>query len=222
SYTLDDLQKIYNDEVLRCIDKIVEKKMIDLIEKTKKRGDTLGGIFEVIALNIIPGLGSFIQYTNKLDAKLAAAILAIQGIKGIEFGAGFDGVRKFGSQFHDEFDLSKQKKIIRKSNNAGGIEGGMSNGCNIVFRAAMKPIPTLMSALQSVDLEDCKIKKAIVERSDVCVVPAAGVVAEAVTALTLFNIILEEFGYDNIKLIRKRYFDKLKLLEKKYKFSFYN
>ncbi len=214
-YSADDLRNIYNDEILRCIDKLSEKKMIDLIEKIKSEGDTLGGIFEVMILNCIPGLGSYSQSDMKIDSKLAAAVMSIQGVKGIEFGAGFNGVKNRGSQFHDEFGLS-EKKIIRTSNNAGGIEGGMTNGMPIVFRAAMKPIPTLMKALQSVDLSDLTLNKAIVERSDVCVVPAAGVAAEAFSAITIFNQILIEFGADSIKFIKQKYFDKLKYLQKKY------
>ena len=215
-YSFDEIKKIYFDETLRCVDKIAEKKMIAFIDKTKKNGDTLDGVFEVIIRNCIPGLGSYTQNNLKLDALIAGAIISIQGIKGIEFGSGFAGVAAPGSKFHDEFDFCGGK-IVRKSNNAGGIEGGMSNGMDIVFRAAMKPIPTLMNALQSVDLADFSLKKAIVERSDVCVAPAAGVVAESVSATVIFNSIVTEFGCDSINLIKKRYIDKMNYIRKKFR-----
>jgi len=215
-YSISDLRKIYFDDCLRCVDKTLEKKMIDYIEKIKKKKDTIGGIFEVIAINALPGLGSFIQSTEKLDAKLAAAIIAIQGVKAIEFGAGFYAAKLSGSKFHDAFDI-KNNQIIRTSNNAGGIEAGMTNGMPIVLRAFMKPIPTLLAPLQSVDLQTFKIDKAIVERSDVCVVPAAGVVAEAAVARVLTAAILTDFGRDNIKFILNRYTAKKNFIKKKYK-----
>jgi chorismate synthase len=216
NYSYEDIQKIYDNSVLRCIDKTAEKKMIALIDKVKKNGDTVGGITEIIINGLIPGIGSYIQSSTKLDAALAAAVMSVQGIKAVEFGAGFKGAELTGAEFHDEFLLEKNC-VCRKTNNAGGIEGGMSNGQNIVIRAFMKPIPTLMNALDSVDVKDNKLKKAIVERSDVCVVPAAGVVCESAAASCILNFVLEEFGYDNIDFIKKRYTDKKNYIKKKFK-----
>lgn len=216
-YGADDIKSVYNDSCLRCVDKEAEKKMVKYIDLIKKSGDSIGGIFEVIILNLIPGIGSHIQHNTKLDAKIASAIISIQGIKGVEFGEGFNGSILKGSEYHDQFGL-KKKRIIRLSNNCGGVEGGISNGQPIVFKAVMKPIPTLLNPLQSVDLDDLKIKKTFVERSDVCVVPAAGVVAESNTANVILDALFDEFGYDNILLIKKRYFDKFKMIREKYGF----
>ncbi|MBP7652665.1 chorismate synthase [Candidatus Dependentiae bacterium] len=216
-YSVDEIKSVYNDNCLRCIDKNVEKKMISLIDKIKKEGNSVGGIFEVIIFNLIPGIGSHVQYNTKLDAKLASSIISIQGVKAIEFGIGFRGTVLKGSEYHDQFGY-ENKKVTRLSNNCGGIEGGISNGEPIVFRAAMKPIPTLVNPLQSIDLNGFAVKKTFVERSDVCVVPAAGVVAESCASTVVLDSVLEEFGYDNISFIKKRYFDKLKMIKKKYRF----
>ncbi|HOK41023.1 MAG TPA: chorismate synthase [bacterium] len=213
-YNYFEIKKIQDDNILRCIEKEVEKKMLDLIAKIRNKGDTIGGVFEVIIHNIFIGLGSYVHFDARLDAKLAAAIMSIPGIKGVEIGAGFDGTKLSGSQFHDEFDFLKDR-IIRKTNNAGGIEGGISNGEDIIIHGAIKPIPTLINSLQSVNLKTYKKEKAIVERSDVCVVPAAGVVAEAMAAIVISNEILNFFGEGSIEQILKRYKEYKKYLKKK-------
>ncbi|MFH1645884.1 MAG: chorismate synthase [Candidatus Omnitrophota bacterium] len=182
---------------LNCPDKNAENLMKKEIDKAKAAGDTLGGTFEVIAVNLPIGLGSCMHYDRKLDARLAAELCSIQAIKGVEFGAGFEGCKLFGSQFHDAITL-KGKKIARKTNNAGGIEGGMSNGEDIVLRCAMKPIATLLNPIDSVDMRTKSMKKADVERSDICAVAAAGIVAENVTAFVLAQAVLEKYGSDSM------------------------
>lgn len=188
---------------LHCADKSSASLMRKRIEHAKRTGDTLGGGFEVIGLNVMPGLGSHVHYDRKLDARLALELISIQAIKGVEFGAGFLGTQLPGSEFHDEIVL-KGKKISRRTNNAGGIEGGITNGEPLRISCAMKPISTLMNPLLSIDMKSGKAKKAGVERSDVCAVPAAGVVAENVTAFVIAQSILEKFGGDSLQEIRGR------------------
>jgi chorismate synthase len=202
---------------VRTADGEAETKMIDLIEECKKSGDTLGGIFEVVALGLPPGLGTHTQWDCKLDGRLAQALMSIQAIKGVEIGLGFEMARRRGSQVHDEifFDPSKMvsegtPRIVptgfyRGSNNSGGTEGGMSNGAPLVVRVAMKPISTLMSPLQSVDLRSKEPADASVERSDVCSAPAAAVVGEAVVAFELANAFLQKFGGDSLHEIERNY-----------------
>jgi chorismate synthase len=191
--------------------------MITLIDECKKNGDTLGGIFEVVALGLPPGLGSHTQWDRKLDGRLARALMSIQAIKGVEIGLGFEMARRRGSQVHDEifFDPAKMVTegtprivptgLYRGSNNSGGTEGGMSNGSPLIVRAAMKPISTLMSPLQSVDLRTRQPADASVERSDVCSAPAAAVVGEAVVAFELAVAFLEKFGGDSLHEITRNY-----------------
>ena len=186
---------------LNCADKESEALMIRRIDQAKKTGDTLGGGFEIIGLNIMPGLGSHVHYDRKLDARLAFELMSIQAIKGIEFGFGFAGTQLPGSAFHDEI-LLKGKSIMRRTNNAGGIEGGISNGEPLRISCAMKPIATLMNALSSVNIKTGKVKKASTERSDVCALPAAAVVAENVACFVLAQAVLEKFGGDSMKEIK--------------------
>ena len=202
---------------VRVADKEAEKKMIDLIDGCKKRGDTLGGIFEVVVLGLPPGLGSHTQWDRKLDGRLARALMSIQAIKGVEIGLGFEMARRSGSQVHDEIFFDPHKMVsegtprivptgfYRGSNNSGGTEGGMSNGAPLVVRAAMKPISTLMSPLRSVDLRSKQPADASVERSDVCSAPAAAVVGEAVVAFELAVAFLEKFGGDSLHEITRNY-----------------
>jgi chorismate synthase len=202
---------------VRTADSAAEEKMIGLIEECKKEGNTLGGIFEIIALGLPPGLGTHTQWDRKLDGRLAQALMSIQAIKGVEIGLGFEMARRRGSQVHDEifFDPAKMvsegtPRIVptgfyRGSNNSGGTEGGMSNGAPLVVRVAMKPISTLMSPLQSVDLRSKQQTDASVERSDVCAAPAAAVVGESVVAFELANAFLEKFGGDSLREIRRNY-----------------
>jgi chorismate synthase len=202
---------------VRTADSAAEEKMIGLIEECKKEGNTLGGIFEIIALGLPPGLGTHTQWDRKLDGRLAQALMSIQAIKDVEIGLGFEMARRRGSQVHDEifFDPAKMvsegtPRIVptgfyRGSNNSGGTEGGMSNGAPLVVRVAMKPISTLMSPLQSVDLRSKQQTDASVERSDVCAAPAAAVVGESVVAFELADAFLEKFGGDSLREIRRNY-----------------
>jgi chorismate synthase len=202
---------------VRTADKEAEAKMIDLIEECKKTGDTLGGIFEVVVLGLPPGLGTHTQWDRKLDGRLAQALMSIQAIKGVEIGLGFEMARRRGSQVHDEifFDPAKMvtegtPRIVptgfyRGSNNSGGTEGGMTNGAPLIVRVAMKPISTLMSPLQSVDLRSKEPTDASVERSDVCAAPAAAVVGESVVAFELANEFLDKFGGDSLREITRNY-----------------
>src|SRR3990172_85772 len=187
---------------LNCADSEAEKKMKDTIDKAKNKGDSVGGIFEIIVMNPPFGLGSHVQFDRKLDGRLAQALMSIQAIKGIEAGIGFRSADLFGSQVHDEIHYRKDKRgFYRKTNNAGGIEGGISNGEDIVLRAVMKPIPTLSTPLKSVDIITKKPFKASVERSDVCAVPSAAVVGEAVVAFEIGDAVQDKFGGDSLKEI---------------------
>jgi chorismate synthase len=202
---------------VRTADSAAEAEMIALIETCKKEGNTLGGIFEVVALGLPPGLGSHTQWDRKLDGRLAQALMSIQAIKGVEVGLGFEMARRRGSQVHDEIFFQPDKMVTegtprivptgfyRGSNNSGGTEGGMTNGSPLVVRVAMKPISTLMSPLQSVDLRTKHAADASVERSDVCAAPAAAVVGESVVAFELANAFLEKFGGDSLREIQRNY-----------------
>ncbi|MCI0706815.1 MAG: chorismate synthase [Ignavibacteriae bacterium] len=189
---------------VRILDKKIEGKAIDAIRKTKKLGDTLGGVFEVLVTGAPIGLGSYVQYDRKLDGQLSQAVMSIHAVKGVEIGDGFTNARKYGSDVHDEFSV-KGGTISRKTDRAGGLEGGVTNGEMIVLHGAMKPISTLANPLQSVDLAARKSVKARYERSDVCAVPACSVIAEAVIAPVLANAFLEKYGGDSMKEIQARY-----------------
>jgi chorismate synthase len=210
---------------VRTADKEAEAEMIELIEECKKNGDTLGGVFEVVAVGLPPGMGTHTQWDRKLDGRLAQALMSVQAIKGVEIGLGFEMARRRGSQVHDEifFDPAKMvtegtPRIVptgfyRGSNNSGGTEGGMTNGAPLIVRVAMKPISTLMSPLQSVDLRSKQPADASVERSDVCAAPAAAVVGESVVAFELANAFLEKFGGDSLREIKcnyESYLDRIK------------
>lgn len=199
------IDKIKNTDnsPLRVIDSELEKKMINEIDKAKKVGDTLGGVFEIIATNIPIGLGSYVNWDRKLDGKIAQGMMSLQGIKGVEIGIGFRAAELFGSQVHDEIYYDDGYK--RYSNNAGGIEGGISNGSSIVVRAAMKPIPTLRKPLRSVDMKTKEEFEAQKERSDVCAVPSASIVAENILAWILANEIMIKFGGDSIEEVKDNY-----------------
>jgi chorismate synthase len=180
--------------------------MMRKIDEAKSAGDTLGGVFEVIIKGVPVGLGSHAHWDRKLDARLAHALMSVQAIKGVEVGAGFGVANRPGSQVHDEIFWSRKEGFYRKTNMAGGIEGGISNGEQILLRAAMKPIPTLMKPLRSVDLASKRPFKASVERSDVCAVPAAGVVAEAAAAFEIAAALVEKFGGDSIDEMKRNFF----------------
>lgn len=203
---------------VRCPVRQASSRMMKRIDAAKKAGDSLGGIFEVVVTGVPPGLGSHVHWDRKLDGRLAGALMSVQAIKGVEVGVGFKAGAAPGSKVHDEiFYCSGGKdrhrgpywpacpRFYRKTNNAGGIEGGMSNGEPIVLRAVMKPIPTLYKPLRSVDISTKKPFKASVERSDVCAAPAAAVVAEAVVAFEVAGAFLEKFGGDSVRETGRNY-----------------
>jgi chorismate synthase len=177
--------------------------MIEKIRQAIQSKDSIGGVFEVVAQGVPVGLGSYAQSDRRLDARLSQSIMSIPGIKGLEIGLGFRYANSFGSQVHDAIYYSKDKGYFRKTNNAGGIEGGISNGQPIVLRACMKPISTLLFPLESVSILTKKSSQAAVERSDICVVEAAGVVAESNVAFVLADALLEKFGGDNLSDIKQ-------------------
>ncbi|APT92445.1 chorismate synthase [Corynebacterium phocae] len=192
-----DLNDIDSSPV-RSASKEAEESMVAEIESAKKAGDTLGGIVEVVVSGLPVGLGSHISGEARLDAQLAAALMGIQSVKGVEVGDGFEEARRRGTQAHDEMVRETQGGVGRLSNRAGGLEGGMTNGQDLRLRAAMKPISTVPRALKTVDMSTGAAATAIHQRSDVCAVPAGGVVAEAMVALVLARAVLEKFGGDSL------------------------
>ena len=192
-----DMNRIDEDPV-RCADPKTSTAMITEIESAHSDGDTLGGVVEVLAYNLPPGLGSHVHWDRRLDARLAAAMMGIQAIKGVEVGDGFTTATRRGSVAHDEIERGPDGSIRRRTDRAGGTEGGMSNGEILRVRAAMKPISTVPKALDTIDVKTGEAAKAINQRSDVCAVPAAGVVAEAMVALVLAEAVLEKFGGDSV------------------------
>jgi chorismate synthase len=198
-----------NEILLSCADPDTEQRMKEEVDKVLRTGDSVGGVFEVVAHNVPPGLGTYAQWDERLDAMLAAAVMSLQAVKAVEIGCGISAAASPGSQVHDEIGYeakSRYTKFSRAHNNAGGIEGGVSNGEEIRVRGYLKPISTLRRPLQSVDFATREPVKAAYERSDVCVVPAAGVAAEAMVALTLARAALEKFGGDSV-LETKRNFE---------------
>ncbi|KQQ27513.1 MULTISPECIES: chorismate synthase [unclassified Frondihabitans] len=194
--TLDDLEALDGDP-LRCFDPETSALMVAEVDDAKKAGDTLGGVVEVLAYNLPPGLGSHVQWDRRLDSQLAAALMGIQAIKGVEVGDGFLTTTRRGSEAHDELRQTS-RGISRDTDRAGGTEGGMSTGTVLRVRAGMKPIATVPHALATVDVATGETASAHHQRSDVCAVPASGVVAEAMVALVLANSVLEKFGGDSI------------------------
>ncbi len=190
---------------VRCVDPEAEKKMIQLIDQMKEGGDTLGGIFEIVAVGAPVGLGSCMHYDRKLDSIIGAAILSIQAVKAVEIGEGVLSASQPGSSVHDEIFYSKEKGFYRDSNASGGFEGGMTNGELIIVRGFMKPLSTLRSPMTSVNVVTKEPFKATVERSDVCAVPSAGIVGEAVVAFELARAFLEKFGGDSVTEIKRNY-----------------
>ncbi len=202
----DEIFRIRNKSKIYCLDKLAEAKMIEKIKKAKKEGNSLGGVIEIIAFGVPPGLGSHTQWDLRLDGILAGALMSVQAIKGVEVGLGFGFAGKFGSQVHDEIFYREDKGAFsRVTNNAGGIEGGITNGEVVIARAAMKPIPTLMKPLRSVDIITKEPKNASTERSDVCAVPAVSVVGEAVIAFEIARSFMEKFGGDSIGEVTRNY-----------------
>jgi len=199
----------------RCIDKDASREMCLEIESAKSDGDTLGGTVEMIAHGLPPGLGSYTQWDRRLDGALAGALMSIPGIKGVEIGSGFGASSKRGSLVHDEIFFDKKRKtFFRKTNNAGGIEGGITNGENVVLRAAMKPIATLLRPLGSVNIKSKKRAAAQVERADVCALPACGVITESVAAIEIARAFTEKFGGDSLLEMKRNYEGYIKQIKK--------
>lgn len=193
----DDVENIDSDP-LRAFNSELSAEMIAEVDAAHKEGDTLGGVVEVLIYGMPPGVGSFVHWDRRLDSQLAGALMGIQAIKGVEVGDGFETARRRGSEAHDEIAVGDSGLVERLTDRAGGIEGGMSNGEIIRVRAAMKPISTVPKALKTIDVATGDEAKAHHQRSDVCAVPAAGVVAEAMVALTIANAVLEKFGGDSV------------------------
>ena len=205
----DDLNAVADEDPVRCLDRKASALMCKEIDEAKDRGDTLGGIFEVVARGLPVGLGSYVSWHRRLDGRLAAAVMSIQAVKGVDLGMGFEAASRPGSEVHDPIVLAEDQTrsggIGRASNRAGGLEGGVTTGQPILVRGGMKPISTLRKRLPSVDLRDGSAGDAAVERSDVCAVPAAGVVGEAMVALVIADAVLEKFGGDSVRELRRNF-----------------
>ncbi|WP_413489190.1 chorismate synthase [Carnobacterium divergens] len=203
SYTTAEIKELSENSPVRCLDKEVEQQMMTKIDEAKKAGDTIGGVVEVVVGGVPAGLGSYVQWDKKLDAKIARAIVSINAFKGAEFGVGFEAARRPGSQVMDAIEWDEKTGYTRTTNNLGGFEGGMTNGMPIVVRGVMKPIPTLYKPLPSVDIDSKETFKADIERSDSCAVPAASVVAEAVVAWEVAEALLDKFDGDSFKRLKE-------------------
>jgi chorismate synthase len=200
----NDQEKIDADPV-RCADAKTSELIVKEIEQAHSDGDTLGGVCEVLVFDVPPGLGSHVHWDRRLDARLAGAMMGIQAIKGVEIGDGFLTATRRGSFAHDEIVKNQSGKIVRRTDRAGGTEGGMSNGEILRISIAMKPISTVPKALDTIDVATGEAAKAINQRSDVCAVPASGIVAEAMAALVLAQAVLEKFGGDSVSETRRNY-----------------
>lgn len=219
AYTPTDVTEMNREadaSPVRCLDPVAAAEMMKAIDAAAAAGDTLGGVFEVVACGLPVGLGSYASWEERLDGRFAAALMSIQAMKGVEIGAGFLAARSLGSEVHDEIEPDRSRTrsggYRRRRNNAGGLEGGMTTGEPVVVRAAMKPLSTLMRPLDSVDVRSGKPARAVRERSDVCAVPAAAVVGEAMAALVLADAMREKFGGDSLGEMRtnhKAYLERL-------------
>jgi chorismate synthase len=205
SITFERARHVGADAPLHCVDPEAERRMIAEIDRARDAGDTMGGAFEVIAHGVPAGLGSYVQWDRKLDGRLAQALMSIPAIKAVGIGLGTSAAIRPGSRVHDEIVPAPGAGVRRPSNNAGGLEGGVTNGEDLRITGYMKPISTLMSPLRSVDLATMRESPATVERSDVCAVPAAAVVAEAMVAIVLADAVLEKFGGDSIEELVANY-----------------
>src|SRR5215813_1467254 len=204
--SFDRIAAIPDDAPLRCADRDAQQKMIQLIDEKKSAGDTLGGIFEVVARRVPPGLGSHTAWDLKLDGRLAQAIMSIPAVKAVAIGAGIEASSLPGSEVHDEIGYNEEtKEFIRATNRAGGLEGGVTNGEEVRVRGHIKPISTLRRALRSVDIDTKQEERAAFERSDITVVPAAGVIGEAMVALTLAAAMREKFGGDSLGEMKRNF-----------------
>ena len=200
--TVEEIREIVEADPVYCLDSEASEKMVEAIDQAKKAGDTIGGVVEVIVEGMPAGVGSYVHYDRKLDAKLAMAMMSINAFKGVEVGIGFEMANLFGSQVHDQISWNEEEGYTRDTNRLGGLEGGMSTGMPIVVRGVMKPIPTLYKPLQSVDIETKEPFKASIERSDSCAVPAASVVAEAVIAWEVAAAVLDTFNADKMDTLK--------------------
>jgi len=205
-----EVKEEINKSPVYCVDGIASIGMCREIDRAREKGDTLGGVFEVIITGVAIGLGSYVQWDRRLDARLASALMSIPGVKAVEIGEGIEVSKKKGSTVHDEIFTQEESekdsfRYHRKTNRAGGIEGGITNGEEVVIRAYLKPIPTLINPLRSIDFTTKKETKAIYQRSDICVVPAASIVGEAVAAWEIAAAFLEKFGGDSLAEIKKNY-----------------
>ncbi|TYR76459.1 chorismate synthase [Rossellomorea vietnamensis] len=200
--SIEELIEKTESSPVRCLDDEAAEKMMAAIDSAKKAGDSIGGVVEVIVEGMPAGIGSYVHYDRKLDAKIAMAVMSINAFKGVEFGLGFEMARKPGSEVHDEIAWSEEQGYYRKTNRLGGFEGGMTTGMPIVVKGVMKPIPTLYKPLKSVDIESKEEFTASIERSDSCAVPAASVVAESVVAWELANAITEQFNSDQFQRLK--------------------
>jgi chorismate synthase len=196
--SISSLKEITENSPVRCLDPEAEKDMMNAIDEAKLNGDSIGGIVEVIVEGMPSGVGSYVHYDRKLDAKLARAIVSINAFKGVEFGIGFEAASLPGSEVHDEIAWNEEEGYYRKTNRLGGLEGGMSTGMPIIVRGVMKPIPTLYKPLQSIDIDSKEPFSASIERSDSCAVPAAAVVAENVIAWEIASAIVDQFYSDRM------------------------
>ena len=202
-----------DEDPVRCFDKKTSAEIVKEIEAAHRDGDTLGGVVEVLAYNLPPGLGSHTHWDKRLDARLAGAMMGIQAIKGVEIGDGFETAKRRGSVAHDEIGKNSVGSIVRRTDRAGGTEGGMSNGEILRIKVAMKPISTVPKALDTIDVATGQPAKAINQRSDVCAVPAAGIVAEAMAALVLADAGLEKFGGDSVQETKRNFENYINTLE---------
>lgn len=200
--SIKQMQEITEASPVRCLDEQAALEMMQAIDDAKTNGDSIGGIVEVVVEGMPAGVGSYVHYDRKLDAKLAAAMLSINAFKGVEFGIGFEAADRFGSEIHDEIAWSEERGYYRLTNRLGGLEGGMTTGMPIVIKGVMKPIPTLYKPLKSVDINTKEAFNASIERSDSCAVPAAAVVAEAVVAWELASAIVDQFPSDTLNGLR--------------------
>lgn len=202
----DDIRSLSDDSPLRCVNKVAEQRMIELIDSTKDDKDTLGGIFEVVAHNVVAGLGSHTQWNRKIDGRLAQAIMCIPAVKAVEIGAGVAVSRTTGSRVHDEIQYNDQaRRFTRPTNRAGGIEGGITNGEEVRVRGHLKPISTLRQPLASVDVVTKQESAAAFERSDIVAAPAAGVIGEAMVAIVLADAAREKFGGDSLAEVTRNF-----------------
>ena len=211
-YDFDYIKENVDNSEIRCVNEKLEEKIKKQIDECKKEGDTLGGIVEVRVKNLIPGLGSYTHFDKKIDAHLAMHLMGTQAIKGVEIGLGFETARLAGSNVMDEILYNEEAGITRKTNNLGGIEGGMTTGEEIIIRCAMKPIPTLYKPLDTININTLETYKASVERSDSCAVPACSIVCENVVAFVICQFFLDKIGGDSLEDLKNNYNSYIKRL----------